>query len=121
MRYRAYLPGLITALQTHRERACLHSDTPRNQYRRPRSSRKESDVTLRSAMRGTSADLAVAVLAPGGQFVLWRGNRLAAVGTLAREIGDCAGQLTHRAADRDPEHALTALQQVDDLLGGRAL
>ena len=32
------------------------------------------------------ADLEVAVLAPGRQLVLWRGDRLAAVGPLAGEV-----------------------------------
>src|SRR6516225_1117692 len=74
-----------------------------------------------AAGTGGSADLAVAVLAPGGQLVFRRGDRFAAVSTFAREVGDRAGQLPHRAADRNPEHALPALQQVDDLFRGRAL
>ena len=61
------------------------------------------------------------MLAPRGQLVLGRGDRLAAVGALAGEVGDGAGQLAHRAADRDAEHALAALQQVDDLFGRGAL
>ena len=49
------------------------------------------------------------------------GDRLAAVGALAGEIGDGAGQFAHRTGDRDAEYALTALQQVDDFFGRGAL
>ena len=48
-------------------------------------------------------------------------DRLAAVGALAGEVGDRAGQLAHRAGNGDAEHALATLQQVDDFLGRRAL
>ena len=61
------------------------------------------------------------MLAPRGQLVLGRCDRLAAVGALAGEVGDRAGQLPHGAGDRDAEHPLAALQQIDDLLGGCAL
>ena len=69
----------------------------------------------------TSAGLAVAVLTAGGQFVLRRGDRLAAVGAFAGEVGDCAGQFAHRAGHGDAEYALAALEEVDDLFGRRAL
>ena len=61
------------------------------------------------------------VLAPRSEFVL--GGRLAdsAVGALAREVGNGAGEFAHRATDCDAEHALPALQQVDDLFSRRAL
>src|SRR3954469_6066066 len=68
-----------------------------------------------------SADLAVAVLAPRGELVLGAGDRLAPVGPLAGEVGDGSGELPHGARHRDAEDALAALEQVDDLLGGRAL
>src|SRR5260370_15946328 len=61
------------------------------------------------------------MLAPGCQLVFGGGNRLAAVGALAVEIGDNAGQLAHRAGHGDAEHTLAALQQVDNFLGRRAL
>ncbi len=50
-----------------------------------------------------------------------RGDRLAVVGAFAREVRDSAGQLAHRPGDGDAEHALPALQQVDDLFGRGAL
>src|ERR1700761_4065974 len=71
--------------------------------------------------RPESADLAVAVLAPRGQLVFRRGDRLAVVGALAGKICDSAGQLAHRSGDSDAEHALSALQQVDDFFGRGAL
>ncbi|COX83373.1 Uncharacterised protein [Mycobacterium tuberculosis] len=37
------------------------------------------------------------------------------------EVGDNTRQLPHRARDGDAEHTLAALQEVDDLLGRRAL
>src|SRR5689334_16218976 len=66
-------------------------------------------------------DLAVAALPSGGQLVLRRGDGLAAVGPLAREVGDRAGQFPHGPAHCDTEYALAALQQVDDLFGRGAL
>lgn len=73
--------------------------------------------------RGNSrlADLAVAMLASGGQFIFGGSNRLPAVGALTVEVGDNTRQLPHRARDGDAEHTLAALQEVDDLLGRRAL
>src|SRR5689334_1994089 len=68
-----------------------------------------------------SANLAVAVLAPRRELVLRAGDGLPAVGPLAGEVGDRAGELTHRTRDRDAEDALPALEQVDDLLGRGAL
>src|SRR5215213_5715021 len=68
-----------------------------------------------------SADLAVAVLAAARQLVFGGADRFAPVGPLAREVGDGSGQLPHRAGHRDAEYTLTALQQVDDLLGRGAL
>src|SRR5882757_9536826 len=68
-----------------------------------------------------SADLAVAVFATRGQFVLECGDGLAPVGALTWEVRDRTGQFAHRTGDRDAEHALPALQQVDDFLGRRAL
>src|SRR5262245_55286197 len=67
------------------------------------------------------ADLAVAVLATGRQLVLGCRDRFTAVGTLTWEVGDRAGQFTHRAGYCDTEDALTTLQQVDHFFGRGAL
>src|SRR5581483_5211169 len=103
------LPGdALASLPAVRETAVSHAKYEYRRAKPPFRTRK-------------SADLAVAVLAPCGQLVLGCGDRLAAVGALAGEVRDGPRQLAHRTADSDPEHALTALQKVDDLFGGCAL
>ena len=64
-----------------------------------------------------SADFAVAIIAPGGQLVLGRRDRLGAVGPFTGEVSDGSGEFAHGPADRDAEYALAAPQQVDDFLG----
>src|SRR5262245_29463460 len=83
--------------------------------------RRAGAVRARDSCWSGSADLAVAALAAGSQLVLRGGDRLAAVGTLTREVGDRTGQFPHSARYRDAEDALAALQQIDHLFGRGAL
>src|SRR3954465_6981518 len=56
-----------------------------------------------------------------GQLVVLLRLQHHAVGPLGLELVDGAADLPHGPADRDAEHALTALQQVDDLFRRGAL
>src|SRR3954452_24969859 len=58
--------------------------------------------------------------AAAGELVVGGVDR-AAVDALGGQLGELAGQLAQRAGDGDAEHALTAGEQVDDLLGRGAL
>src|SRR3954452_19638309 len=55
-----------------------------------------------------------------GELVVGGGDRTA-VDSLGRQFGELTGQLPQRAGDGDAEDALTAGEQVDDLLGRGAL
>src|SRR5262245_65730102 len=70
---------------------------------------------------GQAASSAAELGAPTrGQLVVGA-VRLRTARALAGQLGERALDLAPDAADRDAEHALTALQQVDDLVVGHAL
>ena len=81
-------------------------------------------------MRNTIRPTCAAARPPGGQLVdlggvlgigdLERGFFLLDT-TGRRQVGERTLDLLEGATDRDAEHALPALEQVDDLLGGPAL
>jgi len=111
--------GAVRVPERLTERCCSFGVRGWQSRNSPAQVRCGVDFTCSSPAEATagSADLAVAVLAARGQLVFRRGDRLAVVGTFAREVRDSAGQLPHRPGDGDAEHALPALQQVDDLFG----
>src|SRR4051794_23865406 len=58
-----------------------------------------------------------------GQLVgrIRRDGRVPLLRPFARQLGERTLNLTYDAPDSDAEHALPTLDQVDDLVGGRAL
>src|SRR5262245_64847697 len=73
-----------------------------------------------SRWSGGSASAAELGAATRGQLVVGA-VRLRTARALAGQLGERALNLAPHAADRDAEHALAALQQVDDLVVGHAL